>query len=109
MKSSLAIVGPARHFGGDVEAALANELINEVGTDPDQLPLLQHALSRMWHFAKDRTKRADPTIEREDYDRAGGVRLGAVQACRGSAGRLSGKATVGEILTTPSRRLGNCC
>lgn len=43
-----AIVGPARVFGGDIEAALVNRLLNEIGPDPDQLPLLQHALMRMW-------------------------------------------------------------
>lgn len=43
-----AIVGPARVFGGDVEPVLVNHLLNEIGPDPDQLPLLQHALMRMW-------------------------------------------------------------
>jgi hypothetical protein len=43
-----AITGPARVFGGDVEPALVNHLLNEIGPDPDQLPLLQHALMRMW-------------------------------------------------------------
>lgn len=43
-----AIVGPARVFGGDVDPALVNRLLNETGEDPDQLPLLQHLLMRMW-------------------------------------------------------------
>ena len=43
-----AITGPARVFGGEVEPALVNHLLNEIGPDPDQLPLLQHALMRMW-------------------------------------------------------------
>jgi len=46
-----AIVGPARMFGGDVEPALVNELLNEIGRDQDQLPVLQHALMRMWTLA----------------------------------------------------------
>ena len=49
-----AITGPARVFGGDVEPALVNRLLNEIGPDPDQLPLLQHALMRMWARVKDR-------------------------------------------------------
>ena len=49
-----AITGPARVFGGDVEPALVNRLLNEIGPDPDQLPLLQHALMRMWALVKDR-------------------------------------------------------
>ncbi|HRP67670.1 MAG TPA: ATP-binding protein, partial [Thauera sp.] len=43
-----AIVGPARVFDADVEPALLTHLLNEIGADPDQLPLLQHALMRMW-------------------------------------------------------------
>jgi hypothetical protein len=41
----LAITGPARVLGGEVEPKLVNRLINDFGTDPDQLPLLQHALA----------------------------------------------------------------
>lgn len=43
-----AIVGPARVCGGDVDPLLLNQLLNEVTPDPDQLPVLQHALMRMW-------------------------------------------------------------
>jgi hypothetical protein len=43
-----AIVGPARVFGGDVAPDLVNRLLNQMGTDPDQLPLMQHLLMRMW-------------------------------------------------------------
>ncbi len=57
-----AIVGPARVFGGDVAPDLVNRLLNQMGTDPDQLPLMQHLLMRMW------TWRFPP---REDADRLG--------------------------------------
>ena len=43
-----AIALPARLFGGGVDDALVNQLVNEAGNNPDQLPLLQHALMRMW-------------------------------------------------------------
>ena len=46
-----AIVGPAEVFGGSVERSLVAELINATGQNSDQLPLLQHALSRMWGIA----------------------------------------------------------
>ncbi len=49
-----AIVGPARVFDADVEAALVTHLLNEIGADPDQLPLLQHALMRMWQHMQAR-------------------------------------------------------
>src|SRR5215471_6077430 len=47
-QSRQAIEGPAEVFGGVVEPALANRLLNDMGTDPDQLPLMQHVLMRMW-------------------------------------------------------------
>ncbi|HEU4834776.1 MAG TPA: AAA family ATPase, partial [Pyrinomonadaceae bacterium] len=43
-----AITIPARVFGGSVDPALVNRLLNEMSSDPDQLPLLQHCLMRMW-------------------------------------------------------------
>jgi hypothetical protein len=43
-----AISLPAQLFGGEVEDALVNQLLNEAGNDPDQLPLLQHALMLLW-------------------------------------------------------------
>src|SRR5262249_45749816 len=53
------ITGPAHVFGGDVEPALVNRLLNEIGPDPDQLPLLQHALMRMWAHVKERSRQGD--------------------------------------------------
>jgi len=45
---------PTRVFGGDVEDDLLATLENEVGDDPDQLPLLQHLLLRLWQKAERR-------------------------------------------------------
>jgi hypothetical protein len=43
-----AICLPAQVYGGKVEAALLNELLNQASNEADQLPLLQHALMRLW-------------------------------------------------------------
>jgi hypothetical protein len=43
-----AIVGPARVGGADVSPVLVTRLLNDVGDDPDQLSILQHALNRTW-------------------------------------------------------------
>ncbi len=43
---------PARKFNGEIEPILVNHLLNEMRNDPDQLPVLQHALMRMWNLAK---------------------------------------------------------
>jgi WD40 repeat protein/energy-coupling factor transporter ATP-binding protein EcfA2 len=46
-----AIEIPAKVFGGNVDEHLVNSLLNDIGNNPDQLPLLQHALMRMWNLA----------------------------------------------------------
>ena len=42
------IEGPAKVGGGRVAKRLVLRLLNDVGDDPDQLPVLQHALMRTW-------------------------------------------------------------
>ncbi|NJL59111.1 MAG: hypothetical protein HC887_05135 [Desulfobacteraceae bacterium] len=43
-----AIEEPAGVMGCEIEPALVTTLLEDVGHDPDQLPLLQHALQRLW-------------------------------------------------------------
>ena len=38
--------------GDDIEPALVQELLGKAGSDPDQLPRLQHLLNRVWTIAK---------------------------------------------------------
>jgi hypothetical protein len=68
------VTGPARVFDADVEPALVNRLLNDFGPDPDQLPLLQHAMLRMWnrHVAARRTG-AKTVLTVADYDAIGGL------------------------------------
>ena len=51
-----AISLPARVFDGEVEPILVNELLNEASNEPDQLPLLQHALMQLWRGNTDQNK-----------------------------------------------------
>ena len=59
--------------GGDIEPAVVQRLLSEVGSDPDQLPRLQHLLARMW----DRSRGGRLTMEH--YQRAGGWEEGLDQ------------------------------
>jgi WD40 repeat protein/energy-coupling factor transporter ATP-binding protein EcfA2 len=43
-----AITGPVGVGGATITPRLVSRLLNDVGDDPDQLPLLQHALMRTW-------------------------------------------------------------
>jgi len=43
-----AIAGPVGVCGAQIDPVLLTRLVNDVGDDPDQLSLLQHALNRTW-------------------------------------------------------------
>lgn len=66
----LAITGPAKVIGGDIEATLVNRLLNDMGTDPDQLPVL-HALMRLWTIASERCDQP-ALLTLHDYETLGG-------------------------------------
>jgi len=66
-----AIEKPARVFGGKIEPALVNRLLNKVGNNRDQLPLLQHILMRMFQSANTEKNSGKVTITLEHYKRVG--------------------------------------
>lgn len=43
-----AVEGPVAVGGGKIAPRLTQQLLNDVGDNPDQLPILQHALMRTW-------------------------------------------------------------
>lgn len=49
-----AIEGPAVMFGSRVEPEVVTHLLNEMSTNPEQLPVLQHCLMRIWQHALER-------------------------------------------------------
>jgi|CXWL01.1.fsa_nt_gi tetratricopeptide (TPR) repeat protein len=64
-------------FGASIEPALVNQMLNDVGTDPDQLPLMQHALLRTWQaaVARSQDEGASPVqLSSSDYGTSGGVK-----------------------------------
>jgi WD40 repeat protein len=65
-----AIDGPAKLFSGRIDDRLVGQLLNrvgnDVGSDPDQLPILQHALSRMWEQAGGRQPMVITTTDLQD-------------------------------------------
>lgn len=66
------IAGPAAVHGAAFAPALLNRLLNDVGDNPDQLPLLQHALMRTWDLWVQRPDHGQ-VIELDDYERTGGM------------------------------------
>ena len=69
-----AIEGPARVAGGNVSRRLIQRLLNDVGEQADQLPVLQHALMRSWDHAKASTPDGShPEVDLEDYEAVGSM------------------------------------
>lgn len=65
-----AITGPVGVTRGKITEPLVNRLMNDVGDNPDQLPILQHALMRTWgHWATYR--RDGEPIGLEHYEAVG--------------------------------------
>ncbi|MCD6010513.1 MAG: repeat, subgroup [Flavipsychrobacter sp.] len=67
-----AITGPIAVGGASITPALVNRLLNDVGDNPDQLPILQHALMRTWDEWKKNGK-PDQPIDIEDYEHIGTI------------------------------------
>lgn len=72
-----AIAGPARVAGAEISPPLLQRLLNDVGDNPDQLPILQHALMRTFDLWKARGGPAEGApepsgpLEVTDYEAAG--------------------------------------
>jgi energy-coupling factor transporter ATP-binding protein EcfA2 len=47
-QNKLAITGPVDYAKGKISPRLVQQVINDLGDNPDQLPVLQHALMRTW-------------------------------------------------------------
>ena len=67
-----AIEGPAAVYGGRVEPALVTRMLNDMGGNPDQLPLMQHILMLLWEKAKARSS-SEPELTLDDYKELGGI------------------------------------
>src|SRR5262245_8755933 len=68
-----AIEGPIKVGGGRIAPRLLQRLLNDVGDDPDQLPILQHALMRTWdRWTADHA--ADEPLDLRHYEGIGGMR-----------------------------------
>jgi hypothetical protein len=71
-----AIVEPVRVGGGRIAPRLVVRLLNDVGDDPDQLPILQHAMMRTWDYWKARGDGARKFLADERLKFARGLRQG---------------------------------
>jgi WD40 repeat protein len=67
-----AIEGPLGRV--EIAPALVQRLLNDAGDEPDQLPVLQHALMRTWNCWRTADPDQKRRIELLDYEAIGGLR-----------------------------------
>jgi hypothetical protein len=65
-----AILGPVAVGGATMTPRLVSRLLNDVGDNPDQLPILQHSLMRTWDYWTAHSPEADP-IDLPHYEAIG--------------------------------------
>ena len=66
-----AIEGPVAVGGGQITTRLVQQLLNDVGDNQDQLPILQHALMRTWdYWVKNRVDEYEE-LDTEHYEAIG--------------------------------------
>ncbi|HET7113198.1 MAG TPA: tetratricopeptide repeat protein, partial [Pyrinomonadaceae bacterium] len=65
-----AVTGPVGVTRGKITEPLVNRLLNDVGDNPDQLPILQHALMRTWDHWQAHRRNGEP-IGMEHYEAIG--------------------------------------
>ena len=86
-----AIVEPARVFGGELAPDLVNRLLNDMRGSHDQLPLLQHALMRMWTRKSPAEQVDGKRLSINDYTAVGGLSHALSRHCDEVLAELSAK------------------
>ena len=66
-----AIREPALVGGGTITDRLVNRLLSDMGDDPDQLPLLQHVLMRLWSYQVE--QHLEGPLDLDSYKAVGAV------------------------------------
>jgi hypothetical protein len=94
-----AITGPVAVAGGAISQRLVLRLLNDLGDDQDQLPVLQHALMRTWDRWESH-RQDEPSIDIVDFEAIGGLKealsIHAEEAFQEAS--LDGKERIAERL-----------
>src|SRR5262249_47581430 len=75
-----AITGPVAVGGGKISPRLVLRLLNDLGNDQDQLPILQHALMRTWNQWEQRQQFEEP-LDIADYEAGGTLKHALSMHC----------------------------
>lgn len=84
----LAISGPVEVSGASIDSVLLTRLINDLGNDPDQLSILQHALNRIW-ARWEKLKQPEEALNLSHYSAVGSMKLALNQHADQAYGELT--------------------
>ncbi len=65
-----AIAGPIAVGSAEISPTLLSRLLNDVGDNPDHLPILQHALMRTWDYWEEKRREGEP-LDFKHYEAIG--------------------------------------
>ena len=66
-----AIEGPVAVGGANISSRLVQQLLNDLGDNPDQLPILQHALMRTWSYWANYKDYDEENVDLKHYEAIG--------------------------------------
>jgi WD40 repeat protein/energy-coupling factor transporter ATP-binding protein EcfA2 len=66
-----AIEGPVAVGGAQIAPRLVQQLLNDLGDNPDQLPILQHALMRTWSYWSQYRDYEEESVDLKHYEAIG--------------------------------------
>ncbi|MEK6781633.1 MAG: High-affnity carbon uptake protein Hat/HatR [Bacteroidota bacterium] len=66
-----AIEGPVAVGGAQISPRLVQQLLNDLGDNPDQLPILQHALMRTWSYWANYKDYDEENVDLKHYEAIG--------------------------------------
>jgi WD40 repeat protein len=94
------IEGPVGMAGAGIEPGLVQQLLNDLGDNPDQLPALQHALMATWEHSAPARKQGQ-AITAADYEAIGSM----VHALNNDADKVYKPLSTNETTKDVTRRL----
>jgi WD40 repeat protein/energy-coupling factor transporter ATP-binding protein EcfA2 len=93
-----AIEGPVAVAGAAISPRLVRQLLNDVGDNPDQLPILQHALMRTWELWEI-SHTAEEPLDLRHYEAVGRMELALSNHADEAFGELNSREQhIAEIL-----------
>ncbi|MCP5107909.1 MAG: ATP-binding protein [bacterium] len=86
---SQAVTGPVAVAGARISPRLVQRLLNDVGDNPDQLPILQHSLMRTWDYWVPNHKAGEP-LDLKHYEEIGTMENALSRHAEEAYGELEG-------------------